>query len=388
MLERVEDLFKRGIATQAQLDEATTALEVADAAIGQAQANLAVAALPARPETIKAAENHVGQATASSTRRAGGWGSGGSTPPSAGRIDDVLRTPGDIAGPSAPVMSMLPDGAVKLKVFVPEPSLLQPSRWAPSSPSPATAARDGLTARSASCRRDPEFTPPVIYSRRRGRSSSSGSRRGRWATPRRSRSGQPVDVTLRWSRDDRAMTADRHRRDGLTKRFGGKTVVDHVDRRRRGEIVGFLGPNGSGKTTTIRMICGLLKPDAGEGTCLGYDILTEAEAIKREVGYMTQRFSFYEDLTIRENLDFVARLYDLEAAARHVDATLDEPRPRQPPATSSPARCPAAGSSAWRSPPASCTSRSCSCSTSRPPASIRRRGASSGTRSTGWPPRG
>jgi ABC-2 type transport system ATP-binding protein len=111
---------------------------------------------------------------------------------------------------------------------------------------------------------------------------------------------------------------------GLTKRFGDKTVVDNVDLTvHRGEIVGFLGPNGSGKTTTIRMICGLLRPDAGSGTCLGYDIRTESEKIKLEVGYMTQRFSFYEDLTIRENLDFVARLYDLKPRVRYVDSTLN-----------------------------------------------------------------
>ena len=90
-----------------------------------------------------------------------------------------------------------------------------------------------------------------------------------------------------------------------------------------GEIVGFLGPNGSGKTTTIRMICGLLRPDAGEGRVLGYDILKDAEEIKRNVGYMTQRFSFYEDLTIRENLEFVARLYALPKLRRTVDETLD-----------------------------------------------------------------
>src|SRR5687767_12993223 len=90
---------------------------------------------------------------------------------------------------------------------------------------------------------------------------------------------------------------------GLTKRFGKKTVVEDVDLKvAEGEIVGFLGPNGSGKTTTIRMICGLLRPDAGEGAVLGYDIRRQAEEIKLNVGYMTQRFSFYEDLTIRENL--------------------------------------------------------------------------------------
>ena len=110
---------------------------------------------------------------------------------------------------------------------------------------------------------------------------------------------------------------------GLTKRFSGKTVVDHVDLTvKRGEIVGFLGPNGSGKTTTIRMICGLLKPDEGKGTCLGYDILTQSDRIKLEVGYMTQRFSLYEDLTIEENLDFVARLYALKPRAKYVADTL------------------------------------------------------------------
>jgi len=99
---------------------------------------------------------------------------------------------------------------------------------------------------------------------------------------------------------------------GLNKHFGNKHVVNDVSLQvRRGEIFGFLGPNGSGKTTTIRMMCGLLRPDSGSGTCLGYDILRQSSAIKRNVGYMTQRFSFWDDLTITENLDFVARIYDV-----------------------------------------------------------------------------
>ena len=99
---------------------------------------------------------------------------------------------------------------------------------------------------------------------------------------------------------------------GLTKSFGGRRVVSNISLDvRRGSIFGFLGPNGSGKTTTIRMLCGLLTPDEGEGTCLGFDIRTEAESIKRRVGYMTQRFSLYQDLSVRENLEFVARLYEM-----------------------------------------------------------------------------
>jgi ABC-2 type transport system ATP-binding protein len=111
---------------------------------------------------------------------------------------------------------------------------------------------------------------------------------------------------------------------GLTKRFGDKTAVKEVDLSvQQGEIVGFLGPNGSGKTTTIRMICGLLRPSGGDGTCLGHDIVHEAEAIKREVGYMTQRFSLYDDLTIRENLEFVGRLYAIRDLRGVVDETLE-----------------------------------------------------------------
>ncbi len=112
--------------------------------------------------------------------------------------------------------------------------------------------------------------------------------------------------------------------EGLTKRFGDKVAVDHFSMQvRRGQIYGFLGPNGSGKTTTIRMLCGLLTPDEGRGTCLGHDIVRDTELIKREVGYMTQGFSLYQDLSIGENLEFVARMYAVRDRSRRVAETLE-----------------------------------------------------------------
>jgi ABC-2 type transport system ATP-binding protein len=110
---------------------------------------------------------------------------------------------------------------------------------------------------------------------------------------------------------------------GLTKSFGGRQVVRDLSMRvKRGTIFGFLGPNGSGKTTTIRMLCGLLTPDQGSGTCLGYDIRTDAAKIKTRVGYMTQRFSLYDDLSVRENLEFVARIYGIARPAAAAKAMI------------------------------------------------------------------
>lgn len=111
---------------------------------------------------------------------------------------------------------------------------------------------------------------------------------------------------------------------GLTKIYGNKKVVDDFDLKvPKGSVYGFLGPNGSGKTTTIRMVCGLLTPNAGQGSCLGWDVITQSEKIKTEVGYMTQKFSLWEDLTIKENLDFVARMYNVPKRRHRVSQALE-----------------------------------------------------------------
>ena len=112
---------------------------------------------------------------------------------------------------------------------------------------------------------------------------------------------------------------------GMTKRFDGRTVVNNIDLQvRTGEIYGFLGPNGSGKTTFIRMLCGLLRADAGSGTCLGHDVIRDSETIKRQVGYMTQKFSFWEDMSIEENLGFVARMYGVKQRREVVRRSIED----------------------------------------------------------------
>jgi hypothetical protein len=190
---------------------------------------------------------------------------------------------------------------------------------------------------------------------------------------------------------------------GLNKSFGAHHVVKDVSLQvEQGHITGFLGPNGSGKTTTLRMLCGLLTADSGSGQVLGLDFPGQADAIKLQTGYMTQRFSLYEDLTIEENLAFIARVYSLPDVSRRVDEALDRlglgARRKQlagqlsstgsgsaRAASNWRASCRAVGSSASRWPPRRCTSPGCCCSTSRPQASTRRRGAISGTRSTRSP---
>ncbi len=162
-LERIKGLAGRGIAAQAQLDQAETAQETAAADLNQAEANLAVGKLPARPEEIRAAENQVKEARASLREARWRLEKREIKAPSAGRIDDIIRYPGDLAGPSAPVVSMLPDGAVKLKLFVPEPLISSVSVGSLLNVR-CDGCAPGLQARVSYVSPDPEFTPPVIYS--------------------------------------------------------------------------------------------------------------------------------------------------------------------------------------------------------------------------------
>lgn len=163
VLERTRDLNRRGIATQAELDKAQTTLELAEASVGQAEANLVVAGLSAREETIKAAEGQVERARAALEQARWRLDKRAIVAPAAGRVYDVIRNPGDIAGPTAPVVSLLPDGAVKLKLYVPEPLFSSVQVGALLSVR-CDGCPDDLAARVSYASPEPEFTPPVIYS--------------------------------------------------------------------------------------------------------------------------------------------------------------------------------------------------------------------------------
>ena len=255
------------------------------------------------------------------------------------------------------------------------------------SPLPATIVRPISAATVSFISPQAEYTPPFIYSERtRSKFVFLAEARPPPAQAALLNPGQPVTVK---PIDAAPMSDYAIDVNGLRKSFGDLKVVEGLNLQvAEGEICGFLGANGSGKTTTIRMLCGLLKPDGGSGQCLGYDIIDEPHEIRRQVGYMTQRFSLYDDLTVFENLDFVARVYEMPNRRTAVRDDHGAHGARKTAATSWRGNCRADGSSASRSPPACCISRSSCCSTSRPRASTPRRGANSGTSSTTWRSRG
>jgi HlyD family secretion protein len=197
VFKRIDDLFKRGIATQADLDQASTQFEVAQAAVGQAEANLAVSKLPTRPEAIKAAEHQVKQADAALAQARWRQAERSIEAPAAGRIDDVIRTAGDLAGPQAPVLSLLPDGAVKLKLYIPEESFSSIAVGTELAVHCDGCSPD-LKARVSYVSPDPEFTPPVIYSLE-ARQKLVYLVEARPVNDGQLKPGQIVDVSLRHS---------------------------------------------------------------------------------------------------------------------------------------------------------------------------------------------
>jgi ABC-2 type transport system ATP-binding protein len=274
--ERAQALLKSAAGTQKAVDDAQAALRTAEAQLSSARTRLARRKLSS---------------------------------PISGTVQQVYYRPGELVPAGRPVLALLPPGNIKVRFFVPEAMLPKIKLGAPvtihcdgcksdlpaaGDLQPAGARQAGLPGRGAHRHAERPARRPA------GRRAICG--------------GQEVSNAA-------DIVIDVH---GLTKRFDGRAVVSNLSMQvKRGTIYGFLGPNGSGKTTTIRMLCGLLTPDEGTGTCLGFDIRTEAEKIKRQVGYMTQRFSLYDDLSVRENLEFVARIYGMPNPRKAAQAMIE-----------------------------------------------------------------
>ena len=283
--DRAKELLKSAAGTQKAYDDA-------EAALRQAKANL------------EWAQTRLARRNAHS--------------PGDGTIEQIYYRPGETVPAGRPVVALLPPGNLKVRFFAPQ-AVLPELKYGDVVGISCDGCDKDLTAKISFIARSAEFTPPVIY-------SHGGARQAR--VPDRGAAGASGEIPCRPARDRHSaarifemneadIVIDVH---GLTKKFDGRAVVRNLSMQvKRGTIYGFLGPNGSGKTTTIRMLCGLLTPDEGTGTCLGYDIRTETDKIKLQVGYMTQRFSLYQDLSVRENLEFIGRIYGIAqpvAAAR------------------------------------------------------------------------
>ena len=277
-LARQKNLFETRVLPASDYDRARLTHEKNTRALEELAAQLTTAGLGARPDALAAAMAEVSAAAAAKARADWAVAQKSQAAPQAALVYDTLYRVGEFVAAGNPVVSLLPVENIKVRFFVPAAEFAALTAGAP--------VRIAITGRPAPLEARISYLSPSPDA----------------ATP----TDLAIDVT------------------GVTKRFGEKTVVNAIDLAvRRGEIYGFLGPNGSGKTTFIRMLCGLLTPDAGTGTCLGYDVRSQQAEIKRHVGYMTQKFSYYEDLSIRENLDFIARIYAVPDRRAAVQRSLD-----------------------------------------------------------------
>jgi AcrR family transcriptional regulator/biotin carboxyl carrier protein len=331
---RQRSLVAQGFISQSQLDNAATAARQAHDKVAELEAALQTAEQPtARPAELAAAQANTRAAQEAQAQAAWREQQARQSAPAAGLVADTFFREGEYVGAGQPVVSLLPPDHRKARFYVPEAEVgrLQVGQ-------PVSLGCDGcgapIAARISRIAPQAEYTPPVIYSNsQRSKLVFQVEALPAPADALKLHPGQPLDVRpwpARAAEPAMAASAPTPAPDwaidvrGLTKRYGATTVVDHVDLQLRpGRICGFLGPNGSGKTTTIRMLCGLLTPDEGEGHCLGLDLRRDALEIRRQVGYMTQRFGLYEDLSIRENLDFIARLFELPERKRQVDEALE-----------------------------------------------------------------
>ena len=305
-----EAQFKAGGIAQTELINAQAAAATSAAKVRELEADLDVDALPAREDQIKAQTNQVAADRASLADAEWHLKQKQIASPRGGLVFDTLYRQGEWVAAGNPVVQLLPPENLEIRFFVPE-TVVGGLRVGGSVRVACDGCANAVAASISFVSPQSEYTPPVIYSNEnRSKLVYMVIANPSPQTAATLHPGQPVGgdgpVTAA-AQFDFAIDVE-----GLNKHFDGKHVVNDVTLRvRKGEIFGFLGPNGSGKTTTIRMMCGLLKPDSGKGACLGLDIRKESAEIKRCVGYMTQRFSFWEDLTIVENLDFVARVYQL-----------------------------------------------------------------------------
>ncbi len=309
--DRIAEIRKKGLDSQADLDNADEALRQANADTNAARANLAELLHGTRPEDLAQGESSLAQAQATLAQAQVTLSRLSVHAPRGGRIDALPFKLGDRPAVGASVISLLVGDAPYARIYVPEPMRTRVQQGARFH-----VSVDGVVqpfncsvVRIAS---EPTFTPYYALS---GDDASRLSWRAELVLEDSAAWWTRLRVCRRVRRNRSAMSSVDGNAvivaHGLSKRFGNLVAVDHIDLTvARAQVYGFLGPNGSGKSTTIRMLCGLMLPSDGDITVLGYSIPKQAEALKRRIGYMTQKFSLYDDLTVYENLDFVAAVHE------------------------------------------------------------------------------